>query len=86
MTQTLRLGALVATISLSLSAHAQYSYSGDDAGLTAFGNQIVDQLGNNVRLTGVNWSGFETPIGIVTGLYLGQELYPRGGQPKKPKD
>ena len=85
MTQTFTIGAFVATISLSLSAHAQYSYS-NEVGLTAFGNQIVDQLGNNVRLTGVNWSGFETPIGIVTGLYLGQELYPRGGQPKKPKD
>ena len=85
MTQTFTIGALVATISLSLSAHAQYSYS-NEVGLTAFGNQIVDQLGNNVRLTGVNWSGFETPIGIVTGLYLGQELYPGGGQPKKPKD
>ena len=71
MIQTLRIGAFVATISLSLSAHAQYSYSGTetDPGLTASGNQIVDQNGNNVRLTGVNWSGFETPIGIVTGLY-----------------
>ena len=69
MTQTLTIGALVATISLSLSAHAQDSYSGTDGGLTAFGNQIVDQNGNNVRLTGVNWSGFETPIGIVSGLY-----------------
>jgi endoglucanase len=69
MTQTFTIGALVATISLSLSAHAQYSYS-NEVGLTAFGNQIVDQNGNNVRLTGVNWSGFETPIGIVTGLYL----------------
>jgi endoglucanase len=70
MTQTLRIGAFVATISLSLSAHAQDSYSGTDGGLTTSGNQIVDQNGNNVRLTGVNWSGFETPIGIVTGLYL----------------
>ena len=70
MTQTLKIGAFVATISLSLSAHAQYSYSGKDGGLTASGNQIVDQNGNNVRLTGVNWSGFETPIGIVSGLYL----------------
>jgi len=69
MTKTLTISALVATISLSLSAHAQDSYSGTDAGLTAFGNQIVDQNGNNVRLTGVNWSGFETPIGIVSGLY-----------------
>jgi endoglucanase len=69
MTQTFRIGAFVATISLSLSAHAQYTYS-NEVGLTAFGNQIVDQNGNNVRLTGVNWSGFETPIGIVTGLYL----------------
>ena len=69
MTQTLRIGAFVATISLSLSAHAQDSYSGTDGGLTASGNQIVDQNGNNVRLTGVNWSGFETPIGIVSGLY-----------------
>ena len=69
MTQALRIGAFVATISLSLSAHAQYSYSGEDLGLTASGNQIVDQNGNNVRLTGVNWSGFETPIGIVSGLY-----------------
>ena len=72
MTQILTIGAFVATISLSLSAHAQYSYSGTetDPGLTASGNQIVDQNGNNVRLTGVNWSGFETPIGIVSGLYL----------------
>jgi endoglucanase len=69
MTQTLKIGAFVATISLSLSAHAQDSYSGTDGGLTASGNQIVDQNGNNVRLTGVNWSGFETPIGIVSGLY-----------------
>jgi aryl-phospho-beta-D-glucosidase BglC (GH1 family) len=65
------LGALSATIGLSFAAvvYAQDSYSGPDGGLTASGNQIVDQNGNNVRLTGVNWSGFETPIGIVSGLY-----------------
>ena len=72
MTQTLRLGALVATIGLSLvsSVHAQNSYSGTDLGLTTSGNQIVDQNGNNVRLTGVNWSGFETSLGVVSGLWL----------------
>ncbi len=67
------LGALSATIGLSFAAvvYAQDSYSGKDEGLTVSGNQIVDQNGNNVRLTGVNWSGFETPIGIVDGLYNG---------------
>ena len=72
MTQTLRLGVLVATIGLSLvpSVHAQNSYSGSDLGLTTSGNQIVDQNGNNVRLTGVNWSGFETSLGVVSGLWL----------------
>jgi aryl-phospho-beta-D-glucosidase BglC (GH1 family) len=65
------LGVLSATIGLSFAAavYAQDSYLGPDKGLTASGNQIVDQNGNNVRLTGVNWSGFETPIGIVSGLY-----------------
>ena len=65
------LGALSATIGLSFAAvvYAQDSYTGPDGGLTVSGNQIVDQNGNNVRLTGVNWSGFETPIGIVSGLY-----------------
>ena len=74
MTQTLTISALVATISLSLSAHAQDSYSGTetDPGLTAFGNQIVDQNGNNVRLTGVNDIGesrqssyWDAPFGFV---------------------
>jgi len=65
------LGALSATIGLSFAAvvYAQETYSGPDGGLTSSGNQIVDQNGNNVRLTGVNWSGFETPIAIVSGLY-----------------
>jgi aryl-phospho-beta-D-glucosidase BglC (GH1 family) len=65
------LGVLSATIGLSFAAvvYAQDSYSGKDEGLTVSGNQIVDQNGNNVRLTGVNWSGFETPIAIVSGLY-----------------
>lgn len=35
MTQTFRIGAFVATISLSLSAHAQYTYS-NEVGLSAF--------------------------------------------------
>jgi len=65
------LGALSATIGLSFAAvvYAQETYSGYDGGLTSSGNQIVDQNGNNVRLTGVNWSGFETPLGVVDGLY-----------------
>ena len=63
--------AIGAAISISVAAavHAQDTYFGPDGGLTASGNQIVDQNGNNVRLTGVNWSGFETPIGVVSGLY-----------------
>ena len=71
MIQFNSLGAVGATIGLSFATivHAQDSYTGPDGGLTVIGNQIVDQNGNNVRLTGVNWSGFETPIGIVDGLY-----------------
>ena len=57
------------SISVAAAVHAQDTYFGPDGGLTASGNQIVDQNGNNVRLTGVNWSGFETPIGVVSGLY-----------------
>jgi len=57
------------SISVVAAVHAQDTYFGPDGGLTASGNQIVDQNGNNVRLTGVNWSGFETPIGVVSGLY-----------------
>ncbi|MFC5313828.1 glycoside hydrolase family 5 protein, partial [Azospirillum rugosum] len=33
------------------------------------GNQIVDSAGHNVRLTGVNWFGFETETGVPHGLW-----------------
>lgn len=37
--------------------------------LTTKGNKIVDQAGNEVRLTGVNWFGFETSWKVFHGLW-----------------
>lgn len=37
--------------------------------LSTSGNQIVDANGSSVRLTGVNWDGFEAPIMAPTGLW-----------------
>eukprot|EP01035_Chromulina_nebulosa_P022450 gene22450-29071_t len=37
--------------------------------LSTKGNQIVDSNGNSVRLTGINWFGYETHDGIVHGLW-----------------
>lgn len=37
--------------------------------LSTKGNQIVDGSGNSVRLTGVNWFGFETGNEILHGLW-----------------
>ena len=38
-------------------------------GLYTVGNQIVDQTGGYCRMTGVNFSGFETGIGVPTGTW-----------------
>ena len=37
--------------------------------LSCKGNRIVDQFGNTIRLTGVNWFGFETSNGAPHGLW-----------------
>jgi endoglucanase len=38
-------------------------------GLYTVGNQIVDQTGGYCRMTGVNFSGFETALGVPHGLW-----------------
>jgi aryl-phospho-beta-D-glucosidase BglC (GH1 family) len=43
--------------------------SGSLGALSTLGNQIVDVTGASVRLTGVNWDGFEAPIMAPTGLW-----------------
>ena len=43
--------------------------SGSPGALSTLGNQIVDTTGASVRLTGVNWDGFEAPIMAPTGLW-----------------
>lgn len=43
--------------------------SGSPGALSTSGNQIVDANGASVRLTGVNWDGFEAPIMAPTGLW-----------------
>jgi cellulase/cellobiase CelA1/aryl-phospho-beta-D-glucosidase BglC (GH1 family) len=42
--------------------------SGSDY-LSTSGNQIVDAAGNSVRITGINWFGFETSNQVVHGLW-----------------
>lgn len=37
--------------------------------LSTSGNQIVDASGNTVRITGINWFGFETGNRVVHGLW-----------------
>ncbi|MFN0080499.1 MAG: cellulase family glycosylhydrolase [Prosthecobacter sp.] len=37
--------------------------------LSTNGNQIVDSAGNPVRITGINWFGFETSNRIIHGLW-----------------
>lgn len=37
--------------------------------LSTAGNQIVDDAGNPVRLSGVNWQGFEQDVSAPAGLY-----------------
>lgn len=38
-------------------------------GLYTVGNQIVDQTGGYCRMTGVNFSGFETSLGVPAGTW-----------------
>ena len=37
--------------------------------LSTNGNQIVNSTGNPVRITGINWFGFETANGVLHGLW-----------------
>ena len=39
------------------------------------GNQILDSDGQRVRITGINWSGFETTAQVVHGLYAQDYKY-----------
>jgi aryl-phospho-beta-D-glucosidase BglC (GH1 family) len=54
---------LMATLSTSNAA------SVSRGALSTSGNQIVDANDASVRLTGVNWDGFEAPIMAPTGLW-----------------
>jgi len=47
----------------TLTGHA----TDPNGGLITEGNQIVDQTGNYVRMTGANWSGFETANAAPAG-------------------
>ena len=49
----------------TLTGHATDPYGG----LITEGNQIVDQTGNYVRMTGANWSGFETANAAPAGVW-----------------
>ncbi len=40
-----------------------------NAWLSTSGNQIVDAAGHSVRISGVNWFGFETGNGVLHGLW-----------------
>jgi hypothetical protein len=58
--------------------------------LSTSGNQIVDSAGNAVRITGINWFGFETTDAVFHGLWtrnykeaLGQIKQLGPGQPRK---
>lgn len=55
--------ALLAAASLQAVAHSGTGY------LSTSGNQIVDGAGNSVRITGINWFGFETGTHVVHGLW-----------------
>ena len=43
--------------------------AGGSGYLSTSGNQIVDAAGNPVRITGINWFGFETSNGVLHGLW-----------------
>ncbi len=62
--------ALVCTLALSAqhSAFAGTPVSGDDW-LHVEGNQILDEQGNRVWLTGANWFGFNTSERVLHGLW-----------------
>ena len=49
----------------TLTGHA----TDPNGGLITEGNQIVDQTGNYVRMTGANWSGFETANAAPAGVW-----------------
>ncbi|NBS79023.1 hypothetical protein EBS57_04250 [bacterium] len=60
---TLAVGDATLTLSASTGTVTTSGY------LSASGNQIVDAAGNPVRITGVNWFGFETGNKVFHGLW-----------------
>jgi len=60
---TLAVGDAALTLSASTGTVTTSGY------LSASGNQIVDAAGNPVRISGVNWFGFETGNKVLHGLW-----------------
>jgi endoglucanase len=58
--------ATTVTIQLTSSHHAQAAGAGY---WHTSGNQILDSNNQPVRITGINWFGFETPNYVVNGLW-----------------
>ncbi len=57
------------TISISDVAVTLAGSTGVTGVLSTSGNQIVDSAGNPVRITGINWFGFETTNQVLHGLW-----------------
>ncbi|WP_428818743.1 cellulase family glycosylhydrolase [Microbulbifer sp. MCCC 1A16149] len=56
-------------LAINMNTHAQVQAQPDDDWLHVQGNQIVDQQGNPVWLTGANWFGFNTSERVFHGLW-----------------
>lgn len=70
--------AVLSLLPFAFPAHAQDENASFPAALqywSTHGNQIVDKGGRPVRLSGVNWYGFETTTFVVHGLWAQDYKY-----------
>jgi len=65
----LRVAAVAATLTLTAAIAAPFASAQGAGYWHTSGNKILDSNGQEVRMAGINWYGFETPDFLIHGLW-----------------